>query len=550
MLHLIMIEEIDFMARVDENTPPDIVFKMLLAAQRDKLISLEREVRLSTEVAYLKVKVFGRSSEKTKKPKAPDPDIFDEAKATADDLAKENAIAVATEALHHAASDVVIETPETPKKSKARKPIPAEYPRVEVIHDLSEDQKTCSCGCQMTSFGMDVSEQLDVVPAYIRVLQHKRLKYACTSCQEGVKIAPVVTQAVSKSMAAPGLLAHVAVLKFDDHLPLYRQSEIWDRMGVELSRATLSAWILKMGSTLSPLVSMLQHHIVQSDYVKADETTAQVLKTPQKKDTSQSYMWVYMTGRHPKPAVVYDYQESRKGDFAKTFLKGFKGVLQTDGYSGYHGVVAQEDITAMGCWAHARRKFHDVYKVGQQEGVASKALEIIGKLYTIEAEIKNMTPDIQLQTRQERSKPIVDAFYQWLLDIKPNVQPKGGLDKAITYALNQKEQLVYYLKDGRIDMDNNSAERQIRPFAIGRKNWLFMGSPDGARAGATLLSLIESAKLNGLNPEGYLKHVLSHKIDETDQPLIENLMPWNVQLPKEYPPPKIMEDQTTPYRDD
>eukprot|EP01035_Chromulina_nebulosa_P037592 gene37592-50750_t len=222
------------MVRVDKNTPPDIVFKMLLAAQRDKLTSLEREVHLSTEVAHLKVKLFGQSSEKIKKPKDPDPQVFDEAKATADDLAKDTAIAVTTGELNQALSDVAIEAQEKTKKSRGRKPIPAEYPRVDVIHDLSDDQKVCSCGCQMTAFGMDVTEQLDVVPAYIRVLQHKRLKYACKSCQEGVKIAPVVITAISKCMAAPGLLAHVAVAKFDDHLPLYRQSEIWDRMGVPL----------------------------------------------------------------------------------------------------------------------------------------------------------------------------------------------------------------------------------------------------------------------------------------------------------------------------
>ncbi len=545
-----MIEDIDFMADFDENTPPDILLKMLHAAQRRFFSSLEREALLSTENALLKIKLFGKSSEKCKKPKDQDPQVFDEAKATHDDLGSDEAIAVATEALNQSASDIAIKTPEKTKKSKIRKPIPAVYPRVEVIHDIAEDQKVCSCGCQMTSFGMDISEQLEVVPAYIRVLQHKRLKYACKSCQEGVKTAPVAIQAISKCMAAPGLLAHVAVAKYDDHLPLYRQSEIWGRMGVELSRATLSAWVLKMGSALAPLIRYMQKHIVQSIYVKADETTIQVLKTPKKCDTSKSYMWVYMTGNNPKPVVVYDYQETRQGDFAKASLSGFQGVLQTDGYSGYHCVVNQQGITAMGCWAHARRKFYDVWKLAKQEGVASKALEMIGKLYTIEAEIKGLSIESKLKIRHEKSKPILDAFYQWLIEIKPNVQPKGGLDKAIHYALNQKEQLMYYVKDGFVDIDNNKAERHIKPFAVGRKNWLFMGSPDGARAGAILYSLIETAKLNGLNPEGYLKHVLSHKIDVTDKKLIESLMPWNVPLPEEYPPPQIEDEQTITIADD
>jgi hypothetical protein len=268
------------------------------------------------------------------------------------------------------------------------------------------------------------------------------LKYACKSCAEGVKIAPVVTQAISKCMAAPGLLAHVAVAKFDDHLPLYRQSEIWGRMGVDLSRATLSAWVLKMGYALAPLITHMQHRIVQSVYVKADETTIQVLKTPKKSNTSKSYMWVYLNANTAKPVVVYDYQETRHGEFANAFLNGFQGVLQTDGYSGYHCVTSQKGITAMGCWAHARRKFYDVYKLAKQEGIASKALEMIGKLYAIEAEIKDETSANKLKIRFEKSLPILGAFYHWLNEIKPKVQPKGGLDKAVGYALNQKEQLM------------------------------------------------------------------------------------------------------------
>jgi hypothetical protein len=299
-----------------------------------------------------------------------------------------------------------------------------------------------------------------------------------------------------------------------------------------------------MGSALAPLIHHMQNHIVKGGYVKADETTIQVLRTPKKSNASKSYMWVYMNANTPKPAVVYDYQETRHGEFAKEFLDGFQGVLQTDGYSGYHCVTSQKGITAMGCWAHARRKFHDVYKLAKQEGIASKALEMIGKLYGIEAEIKDEPINIKLKVRFEKSTPILDAFYHWLNEIKPNVQPKGGLDKAINYALNQQEQLMYYVKDGSVDIDNNKAERHIKPFAVGRKNWLFMGSPDGAKAGATLLSLIETAKLNGLNPEGYLTHVLSHKIEGTDKHLIENLMPWNVRLPEEYPPPQLDDEQT------
>lgn len=456
-----MIEDIDFMAEVDENTPPDVVYKMLLAARRGYLEKLEREALLSNEVAYLKVKLFGSSCEKRKKIKQPDPRIFDEAKASADDLSQDHPIVVATQTLDESVNDVSVETPEVIQKSKARKPIDLNFPRIDVVHDLTDNQKICVCGCTLTAFGADITEQLQVVPAYIQVLRHKRLKYACKSCKDGIKIAPVCNQAISKTLAAPGLLAHVAVAKFDDHLPLNHQSEIWNRLGVNLSRATLSSWVLKMGSALSPFITHLQNHLCQGDYIKADETPLQVLKTPNKSNASNSYMWVYLNANTQKPAVVYDYQESRHGEHAQNFLTDFQGVLQTDGFAAYNTVTSQAGVTGMGCWAHARRKFYDVYQLAKQEGVASKALDTIGKLYAIEAEIKDEPVDEKLKVRQEKSKVILEAFYEWLIQIKGFVQPKGSLDKAINYALNQRELLSYFITDGRVDIDNNAAERCI-----------------------------------------------------------------------------------------
>jgi transposase len=559
-----MDEIIDFMTPVDENTPADVVFKMLRAAQYDKLVSLEREALSSNKEAllinenlFLKCTLYGNSSEKKVRPKdkppEPDPQIFDEAKASADDLINDEALVVNTDeadAKLNAAADLIdIKKPSKNAKPKGRKPIPGGYPRIDVIHDLDEAQKTCACGCQMHSFGADISEQLQVIPAKIAVIRHNRLKYGCKNCQIGVKTAPVSNQAIAKCLAAPGLLAHVAVAKFDDHLPLYRQSEIWGRLGIDLPRSTLSAWVLKMGSALAPLVSHMQKHINKSDYVQADETQTQVHKTPNKKDTSQSYMWVYKTGNHPNPAAVYEYQETRKGDFAATFLKGFQGVLQTDGYSGYHCVTSQEGITAAGCFAHARRKFYEVWRLEKKEGVASKALDIIGKLYEIEDEIKELPIDQKLHIRQTKSKISLHAFHIWLTEIKPKIPPKSGLYKAVQYALNQWPSLIYYLTDGAVAIDNNAAERQIKPFAVGRKNWLFMGSPDGARAAATLYSLIESAKLNSVNPEGYLKFVLEHKIDDLDEADLERLMPWNVEIDAGYEKPVHPDEVGVDFKD-
>jgi transposase len=530
-----MENDIDFMAYVDETTPPERVLKMLHAARRGYLDSIERYAIMSNEHALLKMKLFGKSSEKRKR--QPDPQVFDEAKAASEVLNEDTPIVAETPALDAALTNVA--TPRQEPKKKGRKPIPGGYQRIDVIHDLPEHQRQCSCGCVLSKIGEDVSEQLDVMPAQIYVKRHRRFKYACKSCQETVKIAPVQNQAIPKTMAAPGLLAHVAVMKFDDHLPLYRQSEIWARLGVELSRATLSSWVLKQGRALEPLVRHLQTHVIQSGYVQADETVCQVLKTPGKSDTTQSYMWVYMTGNSPTPAVVYDYQESRKGAFAQAFLQGFQGVLQTDGYSGYHCVTEQAGITSQGCLAHARRKFQDVWNVAQKEGVASKALEVIGKLYEIEAQIKDLTANEKQQIREAKAHPILTAFHRWLLEIKPTVHAKGLLDKAIQYTLNQWDSLIYYVHNGDVSIDNNAAERHIKPFAIGRKNWLFMGSPDGAKAAANLYSLIETAKLNDVNPEGYLKYVLEHTLDAHGSALMEKLMPWNVPIETGYTKPSL-----------
>jgi len=533
-----MTKDIDFMAHVDETTPPEIMLKMLLAAQRDKL-------KTNEEISYLKANRFGKSSEKGSKIK-PDNQVFDEAKASPKDLLSDDVIVQdAGEKLEGSTIKIALKEATRLAGKKGRKPIPAQYFREDVIHDLKEEEKMCTCGMHMKNIGEDVAEQLDVIPAKIYVKRHKRQKYACKKCQENVKIAPIQTQTIAKCMAAPGLLAHVAIMKFDDHLPLYRQSEIWGRLGVDISRQTLSSWVLKMGSSLDVIAQHLQKHIIKSGYVKADETTAQVLKTPGKKNKSASYIWTYLTGNAKQPAVVYDYQQTRHGQFAKDFLSGFTGVLQTDGYSGYHCITKEKAVHAMGCWAHARRKFYDVAHLTKTEGVASKAVRIIGQLYGIEDEIKDLTSREKHAIRQENSKPILEAFHEYLREIKPYAQPKGMLDKAVAYTLNQWDSLIYYLRDGAVNIDNNAAERQIRPFAIGRKNWLFMGSPDGAKAGAVLYSLIETAKLNDVNPEGYLKFLLEHAIDpDADEELLEKLMPWNAKIPEDYPKPshKITEN--------
>lgn len=527
-----------FMTKVDENTPPKVVFAMLIAAQRDKLGSLEKQALLEDENALLKRTLFGRSSEKrtSKKehPPAPMQQVFDEASVDGDDLPdkfSEENVALTNAVADTAPAPTVNNTPcDRPKRG--RKPLPAHLPREDVIHDLPDNDKICACGCQLSKIGHETSEQLEVIPAQLKVLRHIRLRYACKACSEGVTTAPLPKQPIPKGIPTAGLLAHVCVAKYDDHLPLYRQSEIWDRLGVNLPRSTLSSWVLQVGNLLAPMIPLLQNHIVSSGYVNADETTTQVLKEPGRVPTATSYMWVYMTGNHTHTSIVYEYQPTRHGDHAKTFLNGFRGTLQTDGYSGYHAVTGSEEVISAGCFAHARRKFYDVWVVLKKDGAASKALEIIGKLYEVERQMaeEKFTTDHIKTYRQEVSKPILEALHTWLISIKPKVPPKSPLSKAITYTLNQWKPLTRYLEDGQLFIDNNAAERQIRPFTIGRKNWLFMGSVEGAKAASVIYSLIETAKANGLNPETYLTSLLK-KIPTTTSDMHHTLLPWHVELP-------------------
>lgn len=418
------------------------------------------------------------------------------------------------------------------KESRAkpgRRPLPEHLPRQRLVHDLNDAEKVCPCGQALTKIGEETSEQLDYIPAQVKVIQHVRNKYACKCCENMVKTAPPPALPIPKSIASPGLLTQVIVSKYDDHLPLYRQAEMWQRLGIDLSRANLSNWMIQVGELLSPLVCLLKQEIVRDAYVRADETPTQVLKQAQPNTSDRAYMWVYMAGRKVNPSIVYEYQPSRKGEHAKAFLTGFQGYLQTDGYKGYTCVTEQPGITAVGCWAHARRKFHEVALLAPKTpGKASEALLTIKKLYQLEqhARDQELPPGKIKELRQEKAKPILDQFKSWLDQLKAKVLPKGPLGKAIAYALNHWPQLTAYLDDGRIDIDNNACERAIRPFAVGRKNWLFMGNDKGAEAGACLYSLIETAKANGLDSYQYLRHVLTTLPTLTPEQY-SSLLPWN-----------------------
>jgi transposase len=424
-----------------------------------------------------------------------------------------------------------------PKNKPGRKRLPPHFERVRVVHDLSPQEKTCACGNELHKIGEVTSEQLEHIPVQVRVIQNVRYKYGCKACEETVKLAPLPPQPIPKSIATSGLLAHVLVCKYQDHLPLYRQSKMWERVGVDINKGTMSHWVLKCGSLLAPLVELLKQEIVTDDYVRADETTAQVLKEPGRKAQTNSYMWVYMTGSKPNPCVVYEYQSTRASQHPKVFLAGFSGYLQIDAYQGYNAVTSRQDVISVGCFAHCKRKFNDVLKMSldkqrPKQGKAFEAITVITKLYEIEriAKDANLTPDEIKAMRLEKSKPILDAFKQWI-DIQVTLTaPKTPLGKAFRYASRQWVPLTQYLKDGRLNIDNNACERAIRPFAVGRKNWLFMGNVEGAKAAATVYSLIETCKANGVDAYRYLHHVLQ-EIRRVPQEDLTSLLPWNYKLP-------------------
>ena len=414
-----------------------------------------------------------------------------------------------------------------------RRALPKTFPRVEVIHQLEDDACCCDhCSSDLEPIGSKVTEQLDIQPARIQVLRHVRATYAC-GCGKGKPVtAPMPVQPIPRSMASPGTLAHVAVNKYVDGLPLYRQEKRLARIGVDLPRSTLASWMVKAGNLVQPLINLLRERLINSDIICMDETRLQVLKEPNKRAQSQSYLWVQRGGPPDIPLVLYDYDPSRSQRVPLRLLEGFKGYLQTDGYEAYARVCAEYNLTAVGCWAHARRKFDEAIKAQgllsaekQKDALGAIALAKIQQLYRIEREIKSLDHEARYEIRQRRSAPLLNAFRQWLDEHLPIVPPRSALGKAMQYAHKQWDKLTAYTQDGRLKIDNNLTENAIRPFVIGRKNWLFCDSVAGANARANLYSLIETAKANKIEPYGYLRKVFTALPQATTVDQIETLLP-------------------------
>jgi len=484
------------------NLPEDSTFSKddvtsIVIGYQEKIHYLEERIRL------LQNELFGRKSEKRYPDDHRQLPIFEQPAADTEKSDTPKTIVVAEH-----------------QRIRGRKPLPDDLPRIEVIHDIPEDQKICACGARLSRIGQDKCEKLDYVPAKVRVLRHIRYKYACKSCEgvedDGptVKIAPPPVALIPKSNVTEGLLAHIVVSKFVDGLPLYRQEKIFARMGIELPRASMANWTIRAAQCCSPMIDLLQADLRSGPLINMDETPMQVLKEPGRADTTKSYMWVFCGGAPEHPTVLYRYYPTRSGETALKFLDDYQGFIQSDDYNGYDYLGNKQGIVQLGCWAHVRRKFFDVVKVRKKQrghrdnpkGLADQAIDFIGELYLIEKQIRaeQLTPSQICQRRQERSNPVLDKFKTWLDTTYPLTPPKGLLGMAIGYALKNWPKLVLYTTNGLLRPDNNVAENAIRPFVIGRKNYLFAGHPNGAHAAATFYSLIETAKANGLEPYGYL----------------------------------------------
>jgi len=479
------------------------IIATLSSSYQDKLHHLEEQVRL------LRNEIFGRKSEKRLPPQEERQQLlFDEADG---EVNEESSCAEDPKPIPVAPHQ---------RRKAGRKPLPANLPRIELIHDLPEAEKQCACGSRLSRIGEEVCEKLDIIPAKVQVIRHIRYKYACKGC-EGVEssaptvlIAPAPVQLIPKSMATAGLLAHIVVSKFEDALPFHRQSKQFARMGIDLPRATLCNWARQVAERASPLADLMDRLIREGPIVNIDETPVQVLQEPGRADTQKSYMWIFRGGDPERPVLRYQYHPTRAGSVPLNYLCGFKGYIQTDGYSGYDALGRKPGIVMVGCWAHARRKFHDVIEAAgtqlpKKRLVAEQALEFIGRLYGIEKEarVKELSVPAHDEWRQQQDKPVLDEFKSWLDEKYPQTPPNGLLGKAIGYSLNQWPRLITYLQDSRLRPDNNQVENAIRPFVLGRKNWLFSGHPRGAAASAFLYSLIETAKANGLKPYPYLRYL-------------------------------------------
>ncbi|KAA0219186.1 MAG: IS66 family transposase [Lautropia sp.] len=397
------------------------------------------------------------------------------------------------------------------KRAPKRQPLPAHLPRREIRHE--PESTSCGCGCELKRIGEDVAEKLDYTPGVFSVERHVRGKWACAKCQTLVQ-APVPAQVIDKGIPSAGLLAHVMISKYADHLPLYRQEGIYARSGLAIARSTLAAWVGATGVALAPLVEAMRRDLMGCAVLHADETPVAMLD-PGAGKTHRAYLWSYCTTQYdPISAVVFEFADSRAGKHARSFLghdgqsqaSAWRGTLVCDDYGGYKALFAQ-GLTEAGCLAHARRKFHELW-ANHKSTLAEEALKLYGRLYEIERELEGLDAQERQRRRQLEARPVADTLHAWLLAQRQRVPDGSATAKAIDYSLTRWAALMRYLDDGTLPPDNNRIENLIRPIALGRSNWLFAGSLRAGKRAAAIMSLVHSAKLNGHEPHAYLKDVL------------------------------------------
>ncbi len=500
-----------------DTLPNDLdALKQLLAQAQSRVALLEEEN------ALLRHRLFGRKSEQSTESSAAQLPLFNEAESLAEPRAQE--------------SDE--DSVKPAKRRGKRKPLPAQLPRIDVVHALPEHELTCTCGCRKHEMGEEVSEQLDIVPMQIRVIRHVRKVYGCRGCETAPVTADKPAQLIEKSLASPSVLAMLLTTKYVDGLPLYRFEKVLGRHGIDLSRQTLARWVIECGEWLQPLVNLMRDRLLESRVVHCDETRLQVLKEPDREATSQSWMWVQTGGPPDKPVILFDYSTRRAQEVPSTLLAGYRGYLMTDDYSGYNAIEQQPGVERLGCWAHVRRKFVEAQTAQPKgkTGRADMALNMINALYRIERKQRELQADEDTlyRVRQEHSVPVLNDLSKWLEKTLPHVTPQSALGKALNYLANNWNKLVRYVEAGHLPIDNNAAERAIRPFVIGRKNWLFSATPNGATASAHLYSLVETAKANGREPYAWLRHVLERLPQAVSVEDFEALLPWNCspQIPR------------------
>ena len=500
--------------------PDDITTLKRLLASRDEMIA-----RLMAEIARLKRWQYGRSSERMS-------DLVSQLQLALGDLPTPSAPPVSAEQPktippQEPTAGSAGEKKVLPFRRKARV-FPDHLPRETIVHAPS----SCDCpecGNKMRVLGEDISEMLDFIPSYFMVMRHVRPKLACSRCARVVQ-SPAPSRPIARGMAAPGLLAQVVVAKYADHCPLYRQQGIYRRSGVELDRATLAAWVREAANLLTPLADAVGRYVREAGKIHTDDTPVPVL-APGRGKTRTARLWTYVrddrpAGSEAPPAVWYRYSPDRKGERPRSHLEGYAGILQADGYSGYNALYADGRIQEAACWAHARRKFFDVLQVTPSP-IATEALRRIAELYAVERTVRGRLPAERQAVREAQSAPLLAELRTWLTSTLPTLSAKSGLANAIRYALARWTALTGFCDDGRIEIDNNTAEREIRPLVMGRKNYLFQGSDRGGDSAAAIYTLIGTARLNGIEPYAYLRAVFERI---ADHPInrIDELLPWRL----------------------